>query len=89
VLEVRDTFCPWNAGRWHLRGHPSGARCTRTDRDADLVVDVEALAAAYLGGVSLATLTAAGQVEEISPGAVTLAATAFGWPVSPWCAEEF
>jgi predicted acetyltransferase len=89
VLEVRDRFCPWNAGRWHLRGHPSGARCTRTDRDADLVVDVEALAAAYLGGVSLATLTAAGQVEEISPGAVTLAATAFGWPVSPWCAEEF
>jgi hypothetical protein len=52
-------------------------------------VDVEALAAAYLGGVSLATLTAAGQVEELSPGAVTLAATAFGWPVSPWCAEEF
>src|SRR4051794_35105487 len=89
VLEVRDRFCPWNAGRWHLRGHPSGARCVRTDRDADLVVDVEALAAAYLGGVSLATLTAAGQVEEISPGAVTLAATAFGWPVSPWCPEEF
>jgi predicted acetyltransferase len=89
VLEVRDRFCPWNAGRWHLRGHPSGARCVRTDRDADLVVDVEALAAAYLGGVSLATLLAAGRVEEISPGAVTLAATAFGWPVSPWCAEEF
>jgi predicted acetyltransferase len=89
VLEVRDRFCPWNAGRWHLRGHPSGARCVRTDRDADLVVDVEALAAAYLGGVSLATLLAAGQVEEISPGAVTHAATGFGWPVSPWCPDEF
>jgi predicted acetyltransferase len=89
VLEVRDRFCPWNADRWHLRGHPSGARCVRTDRDPDLVVDVEALAAVYLGGVSLATLLAAGRVEEVSPGAVTLAATAFGWPVSPWCPEEF
>ena len=89
VLEVRDRFCPWNAGRWRLTGHPSGARCVRTDRDPDLVVDVEALASAYLGGVSLATLLAAGRVDEISPGAVTLASTAFGWPVSPWCAEEF
>jgi hypothetical protein len=25
----------------------------------------------------------------VSPGAVTLAATAFGWPVTPWCPEEF
>jgi hypothetical protein len=25
----------------------------------------------------------------VSPGAVTLAATAFGWPVTPWCPDEF
>jgi predicted acetyltransferase len=85
VLEVHDRFCPWNAGRWRLTGHPAGAHCARTDRDPDLVVDVEALAAAYLGGVSLATLQGAGRVTERSPGAVTLAATAFGWPVAPWC----
>jgi predicted acetyltransferase len=89
VLEVRDRFCPWNDGRWRLSGHPAGAYCGRTDRDPDLVVDTEALAAAYLGGVSLATLQAAGRVTEVSPGAVTLAATAFGWPVAPWCMEEF
>ena len=89
VFEVRDRFCPWNDGRWHLRGTPAGAFCARTDADADLVVDVEALAAAYLGGVSLATLQGAGRVIERSPGAVTLAATAFGWPVTPWCPEEF
>jgi hypothetical protein len=52
-------------------------------------VDVEALAAAYLGGVSLATLQAAGRVTEVSPGAVTQAATSFRWPVSPWCPDEF
>ncbi len=89
VLEVRDAFCPWNAGRWRLSGHPAGGYCGRTDRDPDLVVDVEALGAAYLGGVSLATLQAAGRVAEVSPGAVTLAATAFRWPVTPWCPDDF
>ncbi len=89
VLEVRDRFCPWNDGRWALVGHPAGAFCSETDADPDLVVDVEALGAAYLGGVSLATLQAAGRVTEVSPGAVTQAATAFRWPVTPWCPDEF
>ena len=89
VLEVRDRFCPWNDGRWSLVGHPAGAFCFQTDADPDLVLDVEALAAAYLGGVSLATLQAAGRVTEVSPGAVTQAATAFRWPVTPWCPDEF
>ncbi|TFV71063.1 GNAT family N-acetyltransferase [Blastococcus sp. CT_GayMR19] len=89
VLEVRDPFCPWNAGRWRLSGHPAGAYCGRTDRDPDLILGIEELSAAYLGGVSLASLQAAGRVTEVSPGAVTLAATAFGWPVTPWCPDEF
>lgn len=89
VFEVRDQFCPWNAGRWHVWGHPSGAFCERTDRDPDIVLGIEELSAIYLGGTSLATLHAAGRVTEISPGAVTLASTAFFWPVTPWCPEEF
>jgi predicted acetyltransferase len=89
VIEVRDEFCPWNAGRWRLSGHPAGGYCGRTDRDPDLVLGAEELSAAYLGGTSLATLQAAGRVTEVSPGAVTLASTAFGWPVTPWCPEEF
>ena len=89
VFEVRDPFCPWNDGRWHLWGHPAGAFCDRTDRDPDIVLGIEALSAAYLGGTSLATLQAAGRVTEISPGAVNLASTAFFWPVTPWCPEEF
>ncbi|MCV2490932.1 GNAT family N-acetyltransferase [Geodermatophilus sp. YIM 151500] len=89
VLEVRDDFCHWNAGRWRLSGHPAGGYCGRTDRDPDLVLGVEDLAAAYLGGVSLATLQGAGRVTEVSPGAVTLASTAFGWPVPPWCPDDF
>ena len=89
VFEVRDRFCPWNDRRFHLVGSPSSSFCEPTDRDPDLVVDVEALASAYLGGVSLGTLQAAGRVTEVSPGAVTQASTAFSWPVTPWCPEEF
>lgn len=89
VLEVRDDFCPWNAGRWHLWGHPAGAFCDRTDRDPDISLGIEELSSVYLGGVSLAMLHAAGRVREVSPGAVTLASTAFGWPVAPWCPDEF
>ncbi|GAB3348563.1 GNAT family N-acetyltransferase [Modestobacter lapidis] len=89
VVEVRDRFCDWNDGRWHLWGHPAGAFCDRTDRDPDIVLGIEELSAVYLGGVSLATLQAAGRVTEVSPGAVTLASTALSWPVSPWCPEEF
>jgi predicted acetyltransferase len=89
VLEVRDDFCSWNTGRWRLWGHPSGASCQPTDRDPDLVIGIEALSAAYLGGVSLATLQGAGRVTEVSPGAVNQATTAFRWPVTPWCPDEF
>jgi predicted acetyltransferase len=89
VFEVRDRFCDWNDGRWHVWGHPAGAFCDRTDRDPDIVLDIEALSAVYLGGESLATLHAAGRVTEISPGAVTQASTAFRWPVTPWCPDDF
>lgn len=89
VFEVRDPFCPWNDGRWALTAHPAGGFCAPTDSDPDLVLGAEDLAAAYLGGVSLATLQAAGRVTEVSPGAVTLAATAFSWPVAPWCPDDF
>jgi len=89
VVEVRDPTCPWNDGRWRLSGHPAGAWCGRTDRDPDLVIGIEALSAAYLGGVSLGSLQAAGRVTEVSPGAVTLASTAFSWPVPPWCPDMF
>ena len=30
VLEVEDSFCPWNAGRWRLTGDAKGASCERT-----------------------------------------------------------
>lgn len=90
VLGVTDARLPDNAGAWRLRATAFGdATCERTDRAADLTLDVRELGAAYLGGTSLAALTAAGLVVERTPGALAAASSAFGWPVAPACGWVF
>lgn len=89
VLDVDDAFCPWNAGRWRLKGDLKGATCERTDDDADLALSVRDLGSAYLGGVSLTALAAAGRVRELRPGALAEAALAFGSDVAPWLPHGF
>ena len=88
VLEVRDTFCPWNAGRWRLSGDTTGATCERTTDPADLTLSSTELGAVFLGGTSLASLAAAGLVEG-SPSAVAAAGLAFSGERAPWCPEVF
>jgi predicted acetyltransferase len=85
VLEVADPLCPWNAGRWRLTGDPSGGSCERTAAAADLSLGVLELGAAYLGGISLRRLAAAGRVEEHRAGALHAASLAFGHDPAPWC----
>ncbi|ARQ70666.1 GNAT family N-acetyltransferase [Streptomyces marincola] len=89
VLDVSDASCPWNEGRWRLSGGPKGAVCEPTADAADLALPVAALGAAYLGGTSLAALAAAGRVEELRPGALARAATAFTSPLAPWMPHGF
>jgi predicted acetyltransferase len=85
VLEVADSFCPWNAGRYRL----AGGGCERTDADADLALDASALGAAYLGGTTLRELAQAGRVRELRPSALARASAAFRGEVAPWCPEVF
>jgi len=85
VLEVTDAFCPWNAGRWRL----TPGACERTTDPADLALDTAALAAAYLGGTTLAQLAAAGRVEELAPGALHRASSAFRGALAPWSPDNF
>ena len=85
VLEVADTFCPWNAGRYRL----AGGACERTEADPDLALDAAALGAAYLGGTTLRELAGAGRVAELRPGALERASAAFAGDVAPWCPEVF
>ncbi|MEE1739252.1 GNAT family N-acetyltransferase [Streptomyces sp. BE147] len=90
VLEVEDAFCPWNAGRWRLTADSEGgATCRRTEDGADLALSVRELGSAYLGGVSLASLAAAGRVRELRPGALAEAGAAFSWDVEPWLPHGF
>jgi predicted acetyltransferase len=83
VLEVLDSFCPWNDGRYEV---PGGER---TDAEPDLRVDVAALGSAYLGGFTFAELARALRVEELASGALARADTLFGADRAPWCPEIF
>jgi predicted acetyltransferase len=89
VLEVTDQRVPANAGRWRLHGSPRAATCTSTVDEPDLVLDIRALGAAYLGGTSLASLAASGQVTERAPGTLGPVSAAFGWYREPSSMEVF
>jgi predicted acetyltransferase len=90
VLEVEDSFCPWNSGRWRLTGDAKGADCERTGDTADLALSIRELGAAYLGGVSLASLGAAGRVRELRQGALAEASVGFfSATVAPWLPHGF
>ncbi len=86
ALEVSDSL-GFAAGRWLLTVDDAG-RGEVTAWDAPeapagavtVALGVEELSAAYLGGVSLATLAAAGRVQTTDASA---AARVFGWHAAP------
>jgi predicted acetyltransferase len=89
VLEVSDSFCPENSGRYALDAGPDGAECRATTLEPDLALDVADLGAAYLGGVRLSMLARVGRVVERTPGAVERASALFASDPAPWCATPF
>ncbi len=61
-----------------------------TDRErAGLTVPVDTLGAAYLGGVSLRTLAAAGRLDVHDERALATADAMFRSDVTPWCTTWF
>lgn len=89
TLGITDPILADNAGAWRLVGDPDSARCTRSDAEPDLLLDVSALGAVYLGGASLAQLAGAGRVRERTPGALARTSAAFGWYCQPAVSETF
>jgi predicted acetyltransferase len=85
VIEVEDTFCPWNQGRYRL----DGEAVERTFAEPDLSLDVATLATAYLGGFSFTQLALAGRVMERTPGALRRGDALFRADRAPWCPEQF
>ena len=67
------------AGRFRL----AAGGCRRTDDLADVGIEVAHLGSAYLGGVSFSTLARAGQVAELTAGAVSRADALFATTPGP------
>jgi predicted acetyltransferase len=92
VFDVADEFPTPNKAQYLLRADPAfatGAECARTRGKADLALQIEYLGAAYLGGVSFATLAAAGRVRELTTGAVERADAMFSTGIAPYCSTMF
>jgi predicted acetyltransferase len=88
-IDLRDEYCPWNAGRWSIDVEDGRAGVTRTDAEPDLALDANDLASLFLGGFSATALAAAGRVVEMRPGGLAAADSLFPTPLQPWCPQEF
>jgi predicted acetyltransferase len=85
TFDVRDSFCPWNEGRWKLED----GRAAKTDEEPDIRLDVTGLGSVFLGGFTFAELFRACRVEELKPGAIAWADAMFRTDIAPWCPEIF
>lgn len=85
VLEVRDAFCPWNAGRFAV----SRKGIARTDAAPDLTLDVSDLGSVYLGGTTYGALLEAARITELRPGGAARADALFRTARPPFNPEIF
>jgi predicted acetyltransferase len=86
TLEVtEDPLFPENAGTWTV----ADGVAKRSRRRPDVSLDVQALAAAYLGGFSFAELARAERVRQASRGGLARADALFRTDAAPWCPENF
>jgi predicted acetyltransferase len=56
VLSLADERAPWNAGTWRIAADGGCVQVTRTDREAGVEMDIQALTQAYWGTPSLEDL---------------------------------
>ena len=90
VLEIRDPFCPWNAGRWRLvAGEDERGVVQPTTAEPDLALDASDLAATYLGTFRFSDLALVGRVAEITAGSLRRADALFAAERAPWCSTMF
>lgn len=89
VIEVIDSFCPWNEGRFQLDGGPDGSDCKRSTASPDLLMTAGDLAAGYLGAISYTNLSNAGRADELKTGALAKADAMFRRTQAPWWPNEF
>ena len=65
-FELVDTFCPWNAGRWHVSTSPEGGRAMRIDgQEVDFALTPDTLASLVFGRYSASDANRAGLLESV------------------------
>lgn len=84
TIEVVDEHIADNHGRFTLSVEQGVADCRRTQRAADLTLDVRELATVLLGGVRTNALHAAGRVVEHTAGAASRFDQLLLTPLAPW-----
>ncbi len=84
ILEVKDSFLPWNQEVVELRSESGESSCATSNRNPDIVLSAGDLGAVYLGGINFSTLLAAGRIEEVTKGSVTKANLMFSTTRNPW-----
>lgn len=91
VIEVRDPFLELDEtrGRFALAGAEDGATCSRTDREPDLQMDVDALGAVILGDARPSVLARGGRIDAPSDGALVIADAMFRSDRAPYASTWF
>jgi predicted acetyltransferase len=88
TVAVRDPLIDEIGGTFRLEAGPDGAECRRVSGDADLHVEIDALASLLLGGAGARELARAGRIRGTHE-AIRKATAVFGWDMAPWCPEVF
>ena len=89
VIDVEDSTCPWNQGRYSLDVGPDGARIRRTTAEPDIIMPASCLATCYLGAASVSSLARAGRVEARSERALAMADLIFATSKQPWSPDPW
>ena len=89
VIDVKDSTCPWNQGRYSLDVGPGAAHIRRTTAEPDIIMPASCLATCYLGAASASSLARAGRVEARSEGALALADLMFETSKQPWSPDPW
>ncbi len=63
-----DEMCPSNNGTWRLVVDNSGPDCSRVQAGTDMSIDIAALSALYLGGMSASDLAYSGRIRATAGG---------------------
>lgn len=89
VFELRDEFCPWNAGRWALESGGGEATCTRSKESPALSLDVSALAQLVFGFASPTQAVRSGRAETTPSADLTMLDSMFRTAYAPFCPDGF